>query len=45
VTFSSRPWGRSHSADNYNEALSNAFADVVHNLMQDDSFGKALAGP
>jgi hypothetical protein len=41
----SKRWGRSHSADNYNEALSNAFADVVRNLMQDDSFGKALAGP
>jgi hypothetical protein len=40
----SKRWGRSHSPDNYNEALSNAFADVVRNLMQDDSFGKALAG-
>jgi hypothetical protein len=41
----SKRWGRSHSADNYNEALSNAFAEVVRNLMQDDSFGKALAKP
>jgi hypothetical protein len=41
----SKRWGRSHSPDNYNEALSNAFAEVVRNLMQDESFGKALAGP
>jgi hypothetical protein len=40
----SKRWGRSHSPDNYNEALSNAFAEVVRNLIQDDSFGKALAG-
>jgi uncharacterized lipoprotein YajG len=41
----SKRWGRSHSPDNYNEALSNSFAEVVRNLIQDDSFGKALAGP
>jgi hypothetical protein len=40
----SKRWGSSHSPDNYNEALSNAFADVVNNLIQDESFGKALAG-
>jgi hypothetical protein len=40
----SKRWGRSHSPDNYNEALSNSFAEVVRNLIQDDSFGKALAG-
>jgi hypothetical protein len=40
----SKRWGSSHSPDNYNEALSNAFVEVVRNLMQDDSFGKALGG-
>jgi hypothetical protein len=40
----SKRWGRSNSPENYNEALSNAFNEVVRQLVQDESFGKALSG-
>jgi hypothetical protein len=37
-------WGRSHSPDNFNEALSNALAEAVGFLLKDDLFAAALAG-
>jgi hypothetical protein len=40
----SKRWGRSHSPDNYNEALSNALADATKKVLSDESFAKALTG-
>ena len=40
----SKRWGRTHSPDNFNEALSNALADVTQQLVQDEDFATALAG-
>ena len=37
-------WGRTHSPENFNEALSNALADVAQPLVRDDDFAHALAG-
>lgn len=39
---SSKRWGRSHNPDNYNEALSNALADVATQLVHDDDFAQVL---
>jgi hypothetical protein len=38
----SKRWGRTHSPDNYNEALSNALAEAMQKLLNDDLFAKAL---
>ena len=38
----SRRWGRSHSPENFNEALSNALADAATQLVGDDEFAQAL---
>jgi hypothetical protein len=38
----SRRWGRTHNPENFNEALSNALADVTAQLVRDDDFGRAL---
>jgi hypothetical protein len=38
----SHRWGKTHSPDNFNEALSNALADAVGHLFADDTFGQAL---
>ncbi len=43
-TGKSHRWGRTHSAENFNEALSNALADVAEQLISDDAFGHALLG-
>jgi hypothetical protein len=43
-TGTSKRWGRSHSPENFNEALSNALADVAEQLVTDDAFGHALIG-
>ncbi|CAN5491847.1 hypothetical protein BH11MYX1_BH11MYX1_39160 [soil metagenome] len=43
-TGTSKRWGRSHSPENFNEALSNALADVAEQLVTDDAFGHALNG-
>jgi hypothetical protein len=40
----SKRGGRSHNAASYNEALSNAFAGVMQQLVQDDGFAQALGG-
>lgn len=40
----SKRWGRTHNPENFNEALSNALADVTSQLIQDDDFARALAG-
>jgi hypothetical protein len=39
-----RRWGRTHSPDNFNEALSIALTDVVHHMLADDGFARALTG-
>jgi hypothetical protein len=39
---SSRRWGRSHAPENFNEALSNALADVATQLVHDDDFAQVL---
>jgi hypothetical protein len=39
---SSKRWGRSHNPDNYNEALSNALADVATQLVHDEDFAQVL---
>lgn len=39
---SSKRWGRSHSPDNMNEALSNALADVATQLVHDEDFAQVL---
>jgi uncharacterized lipoprotein YajG len=38
----SKRWGRTHSPENFNEALSNALADVTTQLVQDEDFARAL---
>lgn len=40
----SKRWGRSHSPENVNEALSNALDGVTQRLLRDDDFAAALAG-
>jgi uncharacterized lipoprotein YajG len=37
-------WGRSHSPDNMNEALSNALHEATTHMLQDEEFGRALLG-
>lgn len=37
-------WGKSHSPDNFNEALSNALYDATEQLLRDDGFGAAVMG-
>jgi hypothetical protein len=41
----SRRWGRTHNPENFNEALSNALADVTQQLVRDDELAHALAEP
>lgn len=46
----SKRWGRTHNPENFNEALSNALADVTSQLVQDEDFARSLvnapaAGP
>lgn len=38
-------WGRSHSAENFNEALSNALSEATTKLLHDEDFGRALLAP
>lgn len=38
----SKRWGRTHSPDNFNEALSNALAEVMTKLVRDEGFARAL---
>jgi hypothetical protein len=40
----SKRWGRTHNPANFNEALSNALADVTSQLVQDEDFARALVG-
>jgi len=40
----SKRWGRSHSTENINEALSNALASATEKFLQDDRFADALGG-
>jgi hypothetical protein len=40
----SKRWGRSHSPDNFDEALSNAMFEAAKRLLQDDAFARALLG-
>lgn len=35
-------WGRTHNPENFNEALSDGLADVVAQMLADDSFAMAL---
>lgn len=37
-------WGRDHSPENMNEALSNALADATQKLVRDDELARALTG-
>jgi len=37
-------WGRSHSPENFNEALSNALAEATQKLLNDEEFARALVG-
>jgi len=37
-------WGKSHSPDNFNKALSGAVQEATEQLLQDEDFGVALAG-
>lgn len=37
-------WGRSHSPENMNEALSNALHEATTHMLQDEQFGAALMG-
>jgi hypothetical protein len=39
---SSKRWGRTHNPENYNEALSNALADVATQLVHDEDFAQVL---
>jgi len=41
----SKRWGRTHNPENFNEALSNALAEVTTQLVQDDEFARALTAP
>jgi hypothetical protein len=38
----SKRWGRTHNPENFNEALSNAFAEAVQKLIRDPDFAYAL---
>lgn len=40
----SKRWGRTHNPENFNEALSNALAEVTQQLLRDDEFAKSLGG-
>lgn len=40
----SKRWGKSRSAENYNEALSNALSSAVHRVLHDEEFGASLLG-
>jgi hypothetical protein len=40
----SHRWGRTHSVDNFNEALSNSLAEATSRLLVDESFAQALLG-
>jgi hypothetical protein len=40
----SKRWGRTHNPENFNEALSNALAEVTQQLLLDDEFAKSLGG-
>jgi hypothetical protein len=40
----SKRWGRTHNPENFNEALSNALADVTQQLVRDEGFAIALSG-
>jgi hypothetical protein len=42
VAVTANRWGKSYTADNYYEALSNACIDVVSNLLKSDSFMQAV---
>ena len=42
---SSKRWGRTHNPENFQEALSNALADVAQKLLSDEAFAAALTGP
>lgn len=37
-------WGRSHSPENMNEALSNALHEATTHMLQDEQFGAAVLG-
>jgi Uncharacterized lipoprotein len=37
-------WGRSHSAENFNEALTKALAEATRRLLQDEEFATAVVG-
>jgi hypothetical protein len=39
-----RRWGRTHSPEKFNEALSIAITDIVHDMLADDGFARALTG-
>lgn len=39
---SSKRWGKTHNPDNFNEALSNALADVATQLVHDEDFAQVL---
>jgi hypothetical protein len=41
----SKRWGRTHSPENFNEALSNALAEVTQQLLLDDEFARSLGAP
>jgi uncharacterized lipoprotein YajG len=41
-TGTSKRFGRSHSADNFNEALSNALSDATSKMVTDDDFAHAI---
>lgn len=43
-TGTSKRWGRTHSPDNFNDALSNSLADATAQLLRDDGFAKSLGG-
>jgi uncharacterized lipoprotein YajG len=42
---SSKRWGRTHNPENFNEALSNALAEVANNILRDEEFGRILLSP
>lgn len=41
----SKRWGRTHNPENFNEALSNALAEVTQQLLLDDEFARSLGAP
>jgi hypothetical protein len=44
-TGTSKRWGRTHNPENFNEALSNSFAEATQQLLQDDEFARSLGEP